>query len=1032
MSDTFVKVPACYPKLLELRKSKTAEFKSLKYLKETTKLRYYQVIGALHMMFLDRMVLGDAAGLGKCVSEDTYIPTSKGLVKIGSLLPSGSVLKEDCFFKLKGKLNILSVEGLNAADNLFYSGPKTGLNITTSKGFELTGLKHHPIFVPNKETLEYKKLEELKIADYVCINRKGLFSQESFKIPKVSCASNANIYKIPEYIDEDLAELMGFYVSEGTSCREQSFQITQFEVENHKRIRFLLKKIFNYEQKNDRVINFNEEIIVNSVQILKVLQSLGVDFLNKSGGQIIPFSILQSPKSIIASFLRGYFEGDGGVEKRSGGISCVSKSEELIKQIQLILLQFGIVSKRKIKNVKVGNTRKPYWRLYFFGKDVDLFKKEIGFISDRKNKELEEICNIPRNTNLDIIPFGGILLKESMKDIISHLKNQPDQKGFSIKGSGWKGLVGYNYKRKLEAYLFYGCKLTYSGLKEFIDTVEKVKLTSIVSNMPLLKDIYEKNIFFDKIESIVEKKAIFYDFHVPQTHNFTGNGFINHNTVQTIAAYAWCLEQTPDLKILIVAPKSALYQWADEFLKFSQGIAVKVIDNDLGTMKGLEARKFQYNTFKEHVMILGYSQVRSDYEYIKPALGTNYMVVFDEVQAIKGRKTETNFSCGEVARGAKRVYGLSATVIKNGLEEVWGIYSVIVPGLFGNITSFNKNYTYTKLLKLKIKGVDRCIPQLDITKGNGGYKNLLQFKQVIDPYILVRKKEEVASELPKLISRQVVIEMSPEQKELYKQALNGIIYEEKVKREYFEISDKVRAGYNDDKILKRYGELKEKYELFLTDEGKKRGKLAALTYCQMISNGPSLIGEQGESSKELEFERLISDELTQEKIIVFTRFKKGITNMEIICDRKHIGHTKITGDVDTAWERDQAKKKFMEDPSCRIMFITNAGSASLNLQAASVIIFYDTPWSYGDLVQIIGRAQRIGSIQEHVLLLHLCNKNSIDMRVMKRVADKKELSDEVLGDTSKGALDFTINENTVIDSLFEDILEDAELLKEAA
>jgi SNF2 family DNA or RNA helicase len=106
------------------------------------------------------------------------------------------------------------------------------------------------------------------------------------------------------------------------------------------------------------------------------------------------------------------------------------------------------------------------------------------------------------------------------------------------------------------------------------------------------------------------------------------------------------------------------------------------------------------------------------------------------------------------------------------------------------------------------------------------------------------------------------------------------------------------------------------------------------------------------------------------------------------------------------------------------MFITTAGSASLNLQAAGVIIFYDTPWSYGDLVQTIGRAQRIGSIQEHILLLHLLNKGSIDMRVMNRVSKKKDLSDEILGDTAKGALVFTEDDDT-LDGLYQDLLEDA-------
>jgi SNF2 family DNA or RNA helicase len=492
-------------------------------------------------------------------------------------------------------------------------------------------------------------------------------------------------------------------------------------------------------------------------------------------------------------------------------------------------------------------------------------------------------------------------------------------------------------------------------------------------------------------------------------------------SIQLIAAYSWLLTQDPTLKLLIVCQKSALFQWAEEFKKFTSDISVRVITNEYAGLSGNAARMLQYKSFKENVMVICYSPLLDEYEMLKDAMGERFTIAFDECHQFKGRKTKTHFACAELAAKASRVYGLSATVLKNNLEEVWSIYSVIVPGLFGNITSFGKQFCQQKLMKLQINGKERYIPKTT------GYKNLHQFKQLIDPYILARKKEEVASELPPLVSRKVILEMEPEQKELYKRALSGILYEEKVKHDFFEVSDKIRAGTTDEKTVKQYNELKKKYDMFLTEEGKKRGKLAALTYCQMISNGPALVGEPGESSKELEFERLITEELVGEKIILFTRFKSGIPNLEVICERKGIQYTKITGDVLTAQERFQAQTRFQTDPNCRIIFITTAGSASINLQAAGVVIFYDTPWSYGDLVQTIGRAQRIGSLQEHVLLIHMLNEHTIDMRVMTRVTNKKDLSDEILGDTAKGALEFSEDDDT-ISGLFQELLEDAKVV----
>ena len=504
-----------------------------------------------------------------------------------------------------------------------------------------------------------------------------------------------------------------------------------------------------------------------------------------------------------------------------------------------------------------------------------------------------------------------------------------------------------------------------------------------------------------------------------------GDGTGLGKTFQGIATYTFALDKDPNIKLLVVCPKSATSQWAEEFEKFSIGIKNRVMSNEYKKLTGFEARQLQYQEFKElneDVLIMNYAPVLNEYEFIIETLSPNFMVIFDEIQAFKNRKSKTHFACKYVAQKADRVYGLSATLIKNTLEEVWGVYDVIVPGLFGNITKFKSNFCKQKLMKLEIKGKTRFIPKII------GYKNLKRFKDTLDPYFLIRRKEEVAEELPKLISKKVVLEMCPEQKLLYRDALSGILHEERVKGEYFEICDHIRASGEeniDERTKKRYAKLKEKYEAFLSPEGKKRGKLAALTYCQMISNGPGLLNEAGESSKEEEFIRLMKEELVTEKVILFTRFKSGIPFLEIRCDRNGINHTKITGDCSDR-ERQKARQIFQEDPNCNIIFITTAGSAALNLQAASVIIFYDTPWSYGDLVQTIGRAQRIGSLQEHILVIHMVNKGTIDLHVINKVTKKKELSDAVVGDTAEGALDFVEHEESAISELFNDLLKDAE------
>jgi SNF2 family DNA or RNA helicase len=67
----FASTPSNYAFLQKLRKAKKASLKPCQFLKPTTILRDYQVIGALHLLSLSRMVLGDGVGLGKTLQMIT-------------------------------------------------------------------------------------------------------------------------------------------------------------------------------------------------------------------------------------------------------------------------------------------------------------------------------------------------------------------------------------------------------------------------------------------------------------------------------------------------------------------------------------------------------------------------------------------------------------------------------------------------------------------------------------------------------------------------------------------------------------------------------------------------------------------------------------------------------------------------------------------------------------------------------------------------------------------------------------------------
>ena len=237
-------------------------------------------------------------------------------------------------------------------------------------------------------------------------------------------------------------------------------------------------------------------------------------------------------------------------------------------------------------------------------------------------------------------------------------------------------------------------------------------------------------------------------------------------TLEAIASLCYLWEKNPAKKVIVMTNKSVVGQWASEFDKFLEGITTYQI-------KGTKAkRRKQLDAFWSHedtpaVAIMGYRSACSDFEVLQDWTGFN--VVFDEATAFKTPTTQVHQVCKHIAHNADRAFGLTATLIKNNLLEGWGIYKVIVPDLFTRHKSaFISQFCVTKLQK--IKG-GRKIPVIV------GYRkrDIIRFREMIDPFYLGRPKHSVASELPVLQTKRVRVGMTTFQHQKYMEALTGLL-----------------------------------------------------------------------------------------------------------------------------------------------------------------------------------------------------------------------------------------------------------------
>jgi len=435
-------------------------------------------------------------------------------------------------------------------------------------------------------------------------------------------------------------------------------------------------------------------------------------------------------------------------------------------------------------------------------------------------------------------------------------------------------------------------------------------------------------------------------------------------TVQSIAAMGHTLEADSDYRFLVVAPKSATLQWASEFRTFAPGMSTIVARS----VPKPRRRKI-YQSYLEgdiDVLILNYGLLKADQKWLENMLGVGkYWTFFDEATSFKNVDTQTYRTCRKLSDLSERVTGMSATPVKNRLEEAYWIFRCVTRLLMPSSKVFSERFVKTEDTMFGKKIV--------------GYKRLAEFRELIDPFFLGRRKTEVPEELPDLIPKEVPVSMSRKQAVLYDNALTGAF----------------RKG---DKIVSTI-------------------PISAMTYCQMICDAPELVGNNIPSPKEVELFRLLENEFLGEKVIIFTVSEKWITILEGRMRKKGMFPLRITG-KEGEQEREDAKNLFRDSERHNVILIDEAGSESINLQAASAMIFLDLPWSYGDFLQTVGRAQRIGSRHESIVLAFLIARGTIDEHKMEILREeKKPLFDSLFGEAAAGAFDFEDEPSLIRDAM---------------
>jgi stage V sporulation protein R len=191
--------------------------------------------------------------------------------------------------------------------------------------------------------------------------------------------------RFPTHLDERLAAFLGYLIGDGhVSAVKRVLGLTTGDEEQASRFADLTEVLFGVvpRRKKDQG---RWRVGCCSQDLKDFLVHLGLQTGVCARTKGVPEAILRSPKPVVASFLRAYFDCDGYAGRQ--GVILSTASESLGRTVQLLLLHFGILSRRRPH-------KDGCWHVHVTGRSAEAFAREIGFGLLRKQAALETYLSL--------------------------------------------------------------------------------------------------------------------------------------------------------------------------------------------------------------------------------------------------------------------------------------------------------------------------------------------------------------------------------------------------------------------------------------------------------------------------------------------------------------------------------------------------------------------------------------------------------------------------------------------------------------
>ena len=414
-------------------------------------------------------------------------------------------------------------------------------------------------------------------------------------------------------------------------------------------------------------------------------------------------------------------------------------------------------------------------------------------------------------------------------------------------------------------------------------------------------------------------------------------------TIQTIALMLHRAEQGPSL---VVAPKSLILNWENELHKFAPTLNPVNFNNEKNKKQAIADAKAGDVFISTYGVLVTQKDILTSRQW--------NVICLDEAHSIKNRMTRTSRSAMALKGDAKVI--LTGTPLQNHLGEMWNLFQFINPGMLGPWQQFVDKYIkspWDDMVQKELK--DRTLP-----------------------FILRRTKNEVLADLPEKISYEQMVELSPEELQIY----------EKIRKDV-------------ELKFKKHKTKAEKEEA----AALQIGFFQELTRLRLLANSVSLVyPEWKPESSKIAALRDILTSLRQEngnRVLIFSQFTSFLSQIGAMMKDAGFDYLYLDGQTPLD-ERQRLVDSFQAGESQFFLISLKAGGLGLNLTAANYVILMDPWWNPSIEDQATDRAHRLGQ-ERNVTVIRLVSANTIEEKILKLHEQKQDLSDKILEGTSGSA-----------------------------